>query len=147
MPTVSCGFDGSPDRLALHGPTLSVDIGFDPTFAPGVGLRPRLAHTDMPALVDTGAAITCIDSSLARELDLPVVNQRSVSGAHGRAALNMHLAQVHIPSLGIVIYGEFAGAHLTAGGQPHFALIGRNILRRLRMTYDGTTGSVTLESP
>ena len=59
----------------------------------------------------------------------------------------MHLAQVHIPNLGIVIYGEFAGAHLTAGGQPHFALIGRNILRRLRMTYDGTTGSVTLESP
>ena len=145
MPTVNCGIEGNPNGLILHGPTISVNIGFDPAFRPGVGQHPDLVRADMPALVDTGAAITCIDSSLARELALPVINQRSVSGAHGRATLNMHLAQVYIPSLDIVVYGEFAGAHLTAGGLRHFALIGRNILRRLKMTYDGTTGSVSLE--
>lgn len=145
MPTVACGFEGDPNSLVLHGPTVYVNIGFDPAFRPGAGQHPDLAHTNMPALVDTGAAITCIDSSLARELALPVINQRSVSGAHGRATLNIHLAQVHIPSLNIIVYGEFAGAHLTAGGQRHFALIGKDILRRLKMTYDGTTGSVSLE--
>jgi hypothetical protein len=45
------------------------------------------------------------------------------------------------------MWGEFAGVHLTAGGQRHQALIGRTFLRRFHMTYDGLTGEVTIAGP
>jgi hypothetical protein len=69
-----------------------------------------------------------------------------VSGVHGSIEINMHLAQVRIPSLGWTIYGTFAGVHMQAGGQPHLALIGRTFLRNYTMIYDGKTGKVTLSN-
>ena len=56
----------------------------------------------------------------------------------------MHLAQIYVPTLHHILYGEFAGVHLKAGGQAHAALIGRNFLQSFTMTYDGRTGSVII---
>lgn len=56
----------------------------------------------------------------------------------------MHLARIFVPALRFTIYGMFAGVHLTAGGQQRFALIGRTFLRNFIMSYDGTTGAVSL---
>ena len=56
----------------------------------------------------------------------------------------MHLAQIHVPDVNFTIYGEFAGVHLRAGGQPHDALIGRDFLQHFTMTYNGYSGSVDL---
>ena len=64
------------------------------------------------ALVDTGASESCIDSLLATELGLPVVDRRSVSGTHGAHPVNVHLAQVYVPTLDFTIFGTFAGVHL-----------------------------------
>ena len=55
MPTTNCGFDHEYD-LALHGPTLSVEVGFDADFRVAPGNRPVLQSGLLPALVDTGAA-------------------------------------------------------------------------------------------
>lgn len=57
---------------------------------------------------------------------------------------SMHLAQIHVPAVNFTVYGEFAGVHLLAGGQPHYALIGRTFLQYFTMTYDGNSGSVDL---
>ncbi len=59
----------------------------------------------------------------------------------------MYLAHIHIPNLNFTIYGAFAGVDLIAGGQRHYALIGRTFLRYFKMTYDGLTGDVTLSAP
>ncbi|HKV43592.1 MAG TPA: retroviral-like aspartic protease family protein [bacterium] len=101
---------------------------------------------DVQALVDTGASECCIDSLLATQLNLPVVDRRKVSGAHGAQEVNMHLAQVHVPTLSFTMYGVFAGVHLAAGGQVHRALIGRTFLRHFTMSYEGRTGTVTLSN-
>lgn len=69
------------------------------------------------------------------------------AGAHGAKEVNMHLAQVHVPSLGFTIYGEFAGVDLRAGGQSIDALIGRTFLKRFKMIYEGTTGNVEIIGP
>jgi predicted aspartyl protease len=98
------------------------------------------------ALVDTGAGESCIDSALAAQLNLPIVDRRLISGAGGTHEVNMHLAQVAVPSLGVTIYGAFAGVHLAAGGQTHFALIGRTFLQNFTMLYEGKTGTVVLSS-
>lgn len=153
MPSTRCGFDSVPggasgsDLLATWGPTLLVDIGFDQNWKPGTALLiPVAGIKGIHALVDTGATESCIDSLLATQLNLPIVDRRMISGVHGGQQVNMHLAQVHVPSLNFTIYGVFAGVHLQAGGQMHRALIGRTFLRHYKMVYEGHTGLVTLES-
>lgn len=113
-----CGFNDSPgasgaELLVTFGPTLRVNIGFDPAFKPDSVPAPGL--TDLPALVDTGASESCIDSLLAAQLNLPIIDRRKVSGVHRSEDVNMHLAQVHVPTLNFTIYGAFAGVHLVAG--------------------------------
>ena len=132
------------DVLQRFGPTLQVQIGFDPSYRLDAGLIPSLPNQMHHALVDTGAADSCIDSTLAMSLDLPIIDQQERTGANGRFRVNLHAAQIYIPSLNWVISGTFAGVHLSAGGQMHLALIGRTFLRNFTMTYEGQTGQVTI---
>lgn len=150
MPSTSCGFDDSAtalgrDLLIQSGPVLTVDIGFDPAFAPGT--TPNLALKGAQALVDTGATESCIDAGVAMGLHLPIIDQRVVSGISGHHTVNMHLAHIYVPTLSFTIYGAFAGVDLAAGGQPHAALIGRTFLQHFRMIYDGATGTVVIDGP
>ena len=45
MPATSCGFS-NPYTLTLRGPSVAVEIGIDPAFQPGLGLRPFCHRTD-----------------------------------------------------------------------------------------------------
>jgi hypothetical protein len=130
--------------LASHGPTLVVNIGFDPNYL--IGKVPTPLITGIHALVDTGAVTSCIDSMLASQLNLPIVDKRTVSGIGGSQELNVYLAQIHVPSLNSTIYGDFTGVHLQAGGQPHKALIGRSFLQNYRLLYNGISGDVEISN-
>jgi predicted aspartyl protease len=150
MPQTKCGFDNSPgasgsDLLVAWGPTLIVNVGFDPDFK-GPPRIPVPGISDIRALVDTGATECCIDSLLASQLGLPVVDRRSISGVGGRHVVNVHLAQVFVSSLNFIMYGMFAAVDLAAGGQAHRVLMGRTFLRAFTMTYEGRTGTVTISS-
>jgi hypothetical protein len=152
--TTKCGFDDIPggatgkEMLVGYGPTLIVDIGFDPKYKPTSQppVVPVAGLKGLHALVDTGATESCIDSLLAAQLGLPIVDKRKISGVGGGHDVNIHLAQVHVPTLGFTIHGLFAGVHLQAGGQVHYALIGRTFLQAFTMVYEGKTGTVTLSS-
>lgn len=151
MVETKCGFNDVPDGvsgsnlLAAFGPTILVDIGFDPNFKSNPpGQIPVPSIKGLSALVDTGASLSCIDSQLAANLNLPIIDRLPMAGIHGAREVNMHLAQVHVPSLNYTIYGAFAGVGLAAGGQQHHALIGRNFLQQFTMVYHGQTGTVTL---
>ena len=146
MPTVNLA-PTNPDELVVVGPTLEVQIGFDPGHWPNGASLPAVPQTLYPALLDTGAFTSCIDADLASELDLIVVDRQWISGVGGSLEVNVYAAQFVIPSLPWVIYGEFAGVNLQAGGQRHAALIGRTFLRHQRLVYDGRTGTVTLGDP
>jgi hypothetical protein len=150
MPIIHCGFPDAAgvsgrDLLVMHGPTVSVHIGFDPTFVPGAipPTIPNLPQTPFSALVDTGAIVSCIDNRLAMQLNLPIVDQRSMSGNRGAGLANVHLAQIHVPSLAFMVHGEFCGVDLIAG---YHALLGRTFLRDFTLTYEGRTGMVTLSN-
>lgn len=152
MPSTSCGFETAPNGLGrqllvVQGPILQVDIGFDPQYQLQLVNSPNLALKCAQALVDTGATESCIDSDIAMSLNLPIVDQRIISGVSGRQTVNMHLAQIHVPALQFTIFGSFAAVNLAAGGQPHAALIGRTFLQHCVMTYDGTTGEVKITKP
>ena len=133
-------------RLIEHGPELHVQIGVDSKFQPAESAGPNLPQTRLPALVDTGATESCIDSDLARVLELPIVDRHAIAGVHGASETNVCLAQIHVPDLGFTLYGRFAVVHLAAGGLPHSALLGRNFLQHFTMTYEGQNGVVTLSN-
>ena len=142
MPEVSAGFD-SGAALSLYGPTLYVRIGFDPDYRVG-GRIPKLPPVDLPALVDTGASLSCIDVTLAEQLQLPLVDRRPVIGVHGPEETNFYAAQLYNSDLGRSNHGLFAGLPLKGSGQLHYALIGRSFLERFSMTYEGRTGRVVI---
>jgi predicted aspartyl protease len=153
MHMAKCGFNdvegGASGQLLLtaFGPTLLVDIGFDPNFVQTSGIVPTAGITGIQALVDTGAGESCIDNLLAAQLNLPIVDRRHVSGSSGKHEVNVYLARVHVPILPFTIWGAFAGVELKAGGQMHSALIGRTFLQNFKMEYNGLTGDVTITSP
>ena len=134
------------DALEHFGPTLQVQIGFDPSYRITDGLTPNLPEQLHSALVDTGASESCIDSALAMSLYLPIIDQQEQAGANGRFWVTIHAAQIYIPSLNWAISGMFAGVHLSAGGEMHLALIGRTFLRDSTIVYEGQTGQVTISN-
>jgi predicted aspartyl protease len=151
MAETKCGFNdvaggaSGADLLVSLGPTLIVDIGFDPKFDGNNITTPPIAGiTGIHALVDTGATESCIDNLLAAQLNLPLVDRRPIGGIGGQQMANIYLAQIHVSTLRFTIYGAFAGVELRAGGQVHSALIGRTFLRKYTMVYEGRTGTVTL---
>lgn len=137
MPKISLDFKLN------EGPTLSVQIGFDPAFSPGG--RPNFPPDSFRALIDTGAFESHIDSALAISLDLPIVNRSTVAGVTARMEVNEHLAQIYIPSLKGTIWGAFSAVPLNEVGMPYHALLGRTFLRHLTMTYDGPNNCIALE--
>jgi predicted aspartyl protease len=152
MAQTKCGFDNQGgvsgcNLLALLGPTLLVDIGFDPNFkVQNPPMTPVPSITGVEALVDTGATESCIDSLLASQLNLPVIDKKPLAGIGGNHQADIYMAQIRVPSLNCTIYGAFAGVHLQAGGQRHKALIGRTFLSGFTVVYEGKTGTVTISS-
>jgi len=125
------------EELHLLGP--AVDVNISP-----VTEHDELPIVEHPALIDTGATESCIDGNLANAIGLPVVDRRPVSGVHGVSAVNFYLATLTIPILSFTARGLFADVEL-GGAIPYSTLLGRDFLRRCKMTYDGTEGKIVLQ--
>ena len=128
--------------MATYGPTLWVTVSH---FAQDTQTGEKPSQV-VPALVDTGATESCIDSKLAEELGLPVIDEMDMSGVNGMQRHDVYLASVNIPDLEFLQYGRFAGVDLRDGGQEHQALLGRTFLQNVILIYDGMRAQVTLAS-
>ena len=151
MPTANAGFGdmnwaSGGESLENRGPVLYVHIGYDRAYQDGQPGRPNIPASPLLALVDTGAAVSCVDSRLARGLRLPVAGNEVMAGAHGAEAVDFYHAQIYVPDLDFVISGQLPSARLIAGRQPYFALLGRDFLSNFTMVYEGRTGLVTISS-
>jgi predicted aspartyl protease len=150
MPRAECGFDNETDvsgtdLLALHGPTILIDVGYDSGYGPNAtDWKPTEREAGLLALIDTGASLSCIDDEVAKQLKLPIIDVKKFGTPNGGSMHNIYAAQIAIPTLRLVQFGQFAGVRMAEGGQPHRALLGRNLLSGLTMYYDGQTGTVTL---
>ena len=144
MRSAECGFPDYPDQLVSLGPRIRVQIGFEPYYSRELGRLPDLPEYLLPALIDTGASNTCIDVTLAKALDLPVVDRQTLVGVHGPQETDFYRAQVHVPDLRAMFDRSVAGLPLRSERLPFFALLGRDFLKLFTMTYHGPTGSVTI---
>lgn len=137
------------DLLITIGPSLSVDVGYDEKFdyatQANVGVNvPDSAAKNLLALVDTGATESCIDETLAENLNLTVVDRIDIAGVGGPYKANLYLAHIDVPAIALTDWGRFAGVKLTEGGQRHRVIIGRTLLSMVIMIYDGRDGSVKI---
>lgn len=96
------------------------------------------------AQIDTGASITCVDDGAAQELGLPPIDVVSLcSASHGGTQANVYPVQILIPELGMSLQAPRAvGAALAVQGL--LVLIGRDVLQRCTLFYNGPMGQITL---
>ena len=141
------------DLLYSDGPLLEVQIT-----APWP-LVSFLADNDIPpyavssgmALIDTGAAVSVVDERAVISLEIPNIDVISTQTAHGVAEMRRYNASVNFPSLQlqhvplILAPGGFIQTSTTNGSNV-IMLLGRDILRRLIVTYDGPHSRMTVRT-
>ena len=152
MIEAQCGYDHAPAGrgralLAHYGPSLIVNIGFDPDFVSGFGDVPKPDEKGLDALIDTGASDNYLDRALTDAMALPLIDQDEISSPLGKQVVNLHLAQFHIIALKKVISTKVASVNLRANGIEFDVLLGRTFLQDYVFTYDGTTGRAAIKRP
>lgn len=146
------GPDGQPvplppaTALVRRGPCIQVQVGVAKVIAQQLLQQGKEVPTPSSglAIIDTGAAVTCIDDGVARQLGLPVINVVTISSAsHAATQQNVYPAQIEVIGLPLAIDVPNAiGAPLAEQGL--IALIGRDVLQRCTLFYNGPAGSISL---
>ncbi len=132
-----------PNSLEEQGPLARLDIARGPL---AQGQSFQFHHGDYTALIDTGARMSCIDSALAESLNLPIIGP-PIHGiaASGQFKADPVLGLIRLPEFEASVYGQFLTLPLVEYEQRYQALIGRDILRRGKFTYDGIAGTWSIE--
>jgi Aspartyl protease len=68
---------------------------------------PSPARQLVAALIDTGARESCIDDALAKELQLPLIDQADGSGIGGTNKFDLYLGHIRIAALNVLEWGRF----------------------------------------
>ena len=124
MPRLVAKVTLTADRLAL-GPQLPINLPNDPNF------------TQVPALIDTGAAMSIIDVDLAERFFPPTPETVSIGGLGQGNEYPTFDIDVHIPDLGRHAPKPVAGGPLLRSGIPFTFVIGRDVLLDYILTIDG----------
>lgn len=96
------------------------------------------------ALIDTGAAVTCVDRTAADRAGLAMVDSGFLTSVtHEAEAVPIYAGKLDIAGLpnNIVAHRAY-GANLTSQGL--VALIGRDFLKSCILVYNGPDGSFSL---
>jgi predicted aspartyl protease len=137
-----------PAGLVHRGPCVPIIISVPDQLGVEFAKQGRPVPTPISglALIDTGAGSTCIDEDVAKKLGLPVVNiVNMASASHASNKANVYPAKLQITGLPMGISAPSAiGAALAAQNSGLVALIGRDLLARFVLIYNGAIGEVTL---
>ena len=136
------------ERISDDGPLITVGVGFSPLQAAAARAAgfspppPELAQ----ALIDTGARVTCIDSKIARALDLRKTGTARMWTAGKTVTRAVYDIEVTLTSPRLFRVPSVIRA-LDADLWRHgfHVLIGRDVLRHCRFSYDGPAGLFTLD--
>lgn len=95
----------------------------------------------MPALVDTGAGRTVLTPLAVQRVGLTVSNYTKVARAGGiEENVSVHAASIHFPRYRIATIEVMEVLCCELPEQPIQCLIGRDIISRWLLTYDGKGG-------
>jgi predicted aspartyl protease len=139
-----------PPAVVLQhvGPLLHVAVAVHPQHAERLitqGQQPPEAVTGL-ALIDTGASITAVDEAVCRKLGLTPTSVVPMSHAGGSEQRNCYSIQILFPGAPLppITIPLAASCNLSAGLQPYIVLLGRNLLARMKMVYNGPRGRIEI---
>lgn len=145
-PDGTVSYAPAPEELIRRGPVVQVSVGLaEPLVTQllqkGLSLPTPAAGL---ALIDTGAAMTCIDETVAQQIGLPVVDVGTLgSASHAATPVNIYPALIEFVGVTFRVNALRAfGANISPLG--YVAIIGRDLLQACVLVYNGQTGLVTL---
>jgi Aspartyl protease len=123
---------------------------FDPAIGPLINIGVLLGNTAaptlrqltlFPALIDTGASVTCISATVVQSINLQPIGMRPMVSATHSVPVNQYLVDLILPfgAAGYVIKATQV-MEFNAGGNAAFQiLLGRDIICRgtLTLSFDG----------
>lgn len=135
---------GRMDLLRV-GPRIPIAVARPSMLPNGNFGIPAEGFIDTEAIIDTGATRTVVEPDFALRIGLRLVDPAAkVARVGGIDTVAVYVAAIRFPpELPTVRLVRVFAAPLLE--QPVRCLIGRDILQRWRMVYDGRTGEVTLE--
>jgi predicted aspartyl protease len=139
----------SPSQvLRLLGPVLTVVIS--PTSQHLQWLQANEKPIPDPisglALIDTGAAITAVDEQACNTLGLHATGVVPIAHAGGSSSHPCYPVHISFPGtpLPSLQNPRVASVKLSVGKQPIILLLGRDLLSKMRVVYNGPAGRIEL---
>ncbi|HLZ43376.1 MAG TPA: hypothetical protein VKQ11_20580 [Candidatus Sulfotelmatobacter sp.] len=139
----------NPNILQLQGPVIEIVIGTSrPELEEGrrIGLEyPELA---IKALIDTGAALTVINPQIASTCRLLHTDWSRITAVGGsEGTFPAYAAAISFPKTELPSFDVIRVVACPIIRQPFYScLIGRDILRKWLLTYDGPNGELEIRS-
>jgi len=132
-----------PGAMVIRGPQIPIDISLPQNLIQQLSQQGQQipAPISGPALVDTGASISAIDLSIIQRLNLHSIGVATIGTAGRPSRRNLYPARFTLPffvaDLGRVIGADLIPFQITA-------IIGRDILSRIILIYQGPANRFTL---
>ena len=135
----------NPGLLQAAGPMVGVQIEIPQALSQqlaGAGKPVPQPVTGM-ALIDTGATMSAVDASVVAALGVNPVGVVPVGTAGGPAAQPVYPIRLQLQGVGLVLdFSRVTGAPLKSMNL--VALLGRDVLARMVLIYDGPSSEYTL---
>ncbi|MBI4602456.1 MAG: hypothetical protein HY721_10905 [Planctomycetes bacterium] len=138
------------EALRLAGPVLAVEIEVPGALAQWLMAQSRQVPQPVTglALIDTGASRTCVDGVAITGLGVNPIGTTLSATAAGAKQQSLYPARLRFPGTAIDIeFNSILGADLSGqsvGGRKIIALVGRDILSRCLLVYNGPGGFYAL---
>jgi predicted aspartyl protease len=142
--------EASPEGLASAGPLLQVQVEVPAAFAAYLAKKNQPVPTPGVgwALIDTGATRTCVDNNLLNQLGMQATGTVTTGTAAGPTSQLLYPAKLSVPGARLEIdFGSVIGVNLSGqsiAGQDVVVLLGRDVLSRCILVYNGPGGLFTL---
>lgn len=144
-----------PKALIVIGPEISIDIE-PPSAASNWAQASKVtlrSASNIPALLDTGASITGIDNQILAQLQYPPIGIGNLSTPSGTKQTQMYMVRLIIPSrshpsfppkVPRIIIDNVRVISVTLSNQRQKVLLGRDVLSKMVLVYNGPQALITL---
>ena len=135
----------SPNLFQQVGPVLAVQIEVPQALAKQLAAQGQAVPQPVTgfALVDTGATISAVDQNVIGQLGVSTIGLANMGTAGGPQQQNLYPIRMVLTQLAFPLEFEAVpGAALAGTG--FIALLGRDVLTRMILIYDGPHGEYTL---
>lgn len=135
-----------PELLQAAGPMMQVQLEAPPALVNKLTSEgsPAPSPINGPALVDTGASVSCVDRSVPARLGLSPIGTTQLSGATGGGLRSLYPMRIVVQGMGnwTLDFQYVVEADLAPLG--YVALLGRDVLRFTVLQYFGHVGEFTV---